>query len=223
MLTILQPVLIPNLADLTLIVEAEKIYYSDCDRWSRKSRVHRAKIKTADGTAYIHIPILEEDRKKSIHQVRIDHHVDWKTPLLRTLEFNYRKSLYYDFYEPEVTALFESAIEYDLLIGFIRHLNRQLFTYLELTVTDQIFYGSEIAPDLTHPDKICTLLGETGYRQDSSSSRYHHVGKDAPPFHFTHPVYRQHFEGFEANCSVLDLLFQYGPESFRIIDQLIQP
>jgi hypothetical protein len=37
---------------------------------------------------------------------------------------------------------------------------------------------------------------------------------------FEHPQYHQHFDGFEQWCSILDVLFQFGPESFRITDQL---
>ena len=34
---------------------------------------------------------------------------------------------------------------------------------------------------------------------------------------YHHPQYRQAFEGFQSQMSTLDLLFNYGPESARIL------
>lgn len=202
-------------------MKGKSLFYSDCERWSRKSRVHRAKIRTADGTTYLHLPIHSADRKKKIYEVRIDQSNDWATPLLRTLEFNYRKSLYYDFYEPEIVALFSAAREQSRVLPFLRELNRQLFRFLELPLPGPVYYGSEMAPGITDPEKISALLSASGYLQDSTAHRYHRIGANAKPFQFSHPEYRQHFAGFEPGCSLLDLLFHYGPESFRVTDPLI--
>ncbi|TVQ66933.1 MAG: hypothetical protein EA360_03555 [Balneolaceae bacterium] len=223
MLSILQPVFIPTLRDLSLILHADTVYYTDTERWSRKSRVHRASIRTATGTAYIHIPVHSEDRKKTIHQLRIDQQTDWITPLLRTLEFNYRNSLYFDFYEPEIAALFQSAREHITVMPFIRELNQNLFRFLELDYNGEFLYSSETAPKLTGPEQIRELFQVDSYYQDPSAARYHHLGVNPKLLPFRHPEYRQHFSGFRAGCCILDLLFQYGPESFRITDKLRLP
>ncbi|MDX1642345.1 MAG: WbqC family protein, partial [Balneolaceae bacterium] len=123
-LAILQPTLIPNLHDLAILLNADLVILQDTETWSRKSRVHRAKIRTPDETQYINIPVKTEDRDKPIRDVRIDHTEKWIEPLLRSLEFNYRNSVYYDFYEPEIRSDFESAAEYEFLLDFnlyIRH------------------------------------------------------------------------------------------------------
>ena len=36
----------------------------------------------------------------------------------------------------------------------------------------------------------------------------------------TYPVYKQHFGGFYSPCSVLDVLFEVGPEWYRIYDAI---
>ena len=38
-------------------------------------------------------------------------------------------------------------------------------------------------------------------------------------FRYEEPTYRQTFDGFEPGQSVLDVLFNYGPEARSIIDQ----
>jgi hypothetical protein len=75
----------------------------------------------------------------------------------------------------------------------------------------------EYTPD---PDRLAKKLGADVYYQEQNARHYQRQGKNKVDMDFTHPVYRQHFEGFEPDCCLLDLLFQYGPESFRIIDEL---
>ena len=72
-LAILQPTFIPTLHDLAVILQADRVVLQDIEDWSRKSRVHRAKIRTPEGTQYINIPVMTKDRDKPITRVRIDH------------------------------------------------------------------------------------------------------------------------------------------------------
>ena len=129
-LALLLPQFAPNLFDLASILAADRIVLQDLEEWSRKSRVHRAKIRVPEGTQWVNIPVRTEDRSKPIRQVRIDHSDDWVTPLLRTLEYNYRNSIYYDFYEPEINADFHSATDYTYLLPFCLYVQKRLFHFM---------------------------------------------------------------------------------------------
>src|SRR6056297_256040 len=124
-LALLTPQFAPNLYDLAAMLRADRLILQDVERWSRKSRIHRAQIRTPKGIQWINIPIRTEDRKKAIKDVRMDHSEDWVTPLLRTLEYNYRNSIYYDFYEPEIKADFKSAYDYTYLMEFILYIQKR--------------------------------------------------------------------------------------------------
>lgn len=203
-----------------MIAASDTVVFQDTEIWSRKGRVHRAKIRTPDGTQYINIPVITEDRDKPIKQVRIDHSSNWIEQMLRSLEFNYRNSIYYDFYEPEITADFQSAKEYEYLLPFNLFLRKRLFRFLEFEPSSQIVFSSSLKEYDADPDQLAKNLHAVTYIQEHSSRHYQRQGKNKGEFNFSHPIYRQHFDGFEPNCCLLDLLFQYGPESFRIIDQI---
>jgi hypothetical protein len=219
-LAILQPVLLPDLQDLSMMLKADTIVYQDSEAWSRKGRTHRALIRTPEGTDYLNIPVITEDRKKPIRDVRIDHGEKWIEPILRSLEFNYRNSVYYDFYEPEIRADLESAFQFELLLDFSIFFRQRILLFLETEIQAKTLYSSAMDTYDSNPDILAQNLNADTYWEEHDSRHYMRQGVNKMNFEFTHPRYRQHFEGFEPDCCILDLLFQYGPESFKILDQL---
>jgi len=220
-LAILQPVLIPDLHDIAAMLSVDQIVYQDSEQWSRKGRTHRALIRTPEGTDYISVPVMTADKKKPINQVRIDHGRDWISPLLRSLKFNYSNSVYYDFYEPEICADIEMGHNFEYLLDFSLFLKKRLFQFLELEIPAEIQFSSGMEQYTSDPDELAEKLGSEVYYQEHDARHYQRQGKNRNKVNFTHPEYRQHFEGFEPYCCLLDLLFQYGPESFRIFDELV--
>lgn len=215
---LLLPQFAPNLYDLATMLQADRIILQDVERWSRKSRIHRAQIRTPEGTQWINIPIRTEDRKKAVKDVQMDHSEDWVTPLLRTLEYNYRNSIYYDFYEPEIKADFKSAYDYTYLIDFILYIQKRLFRFMDINADYEL--ASEIPDYDSDPDLLVQRLGADILFQEHDSRHYQRQAHQKNDAEFEHPHYHQHFDGFEPWCSILDILFQFGPESFRITDQL---
>lgn len=218
-LALLFPQFAPNLYDLAVILQADHTILQDTERWSRKSRTHRAKIRTPKGTQWINIPVRTEDRKKAIKDVRIDHERDWIDPLLRAIEYNYRNSIYYDFYEPEIKADFQSAADYTYLIDFVLHIQQRLLSFMDININYQL--ASDMPNYQSDPDLLAEEMNATTLFQEHQSRHYQRQAErfGSNPI-FEHPQYHQHFKGFEPWCSMLDLLFQFGPESFRILDDL---
>ncbi|MFU8812931.1 MAG: WbqC family protein, partial [Balneolaceae bacterium] len=179
-----------------------------------------AMIRTPEGRSYLNVPVRTEDRKKPIGDVRMDHAQPWIDTFLRTIEYNYRNSVYYDFYEPEINALVRDAADTDYLVEWSENLRSAILSFMDLECPEQrrCSNGDWCVSD--NPDEIANALGASEYVQEPGSKHYMRQGKKAEPCTVEHPVYRQHFDGFEPGCCVLDLLLQYGPESFRVIDQL---
>jgi hypothetical protein len=222
-LAILQPVLIPDLHDLAMMLSADTIVYQDSEQWSRKGRTHRAMIRTPHGTDYLNIPVMTQDRKSPIRKVRIDHSEKWVETWLRSLEFNYRNSVYYDFYEPEIRADIETGHQFEFLLDFSMFLRRRVFQFLEMDIPAKTLFSGQMKNYSSDPDQLAANLDADSCYQEHDSRHYMRQGTKKGDLPFKHPEYRQHFEGFEPNCCLLDLLFQYGPESFRIISHLQAP
>lgn len=219
-LAILQPVLIPDLQDLAAMFTADKIVIQDNEQWSRKGRTHRALIRTPGGTQYLNVPVRTADRKKAINKVRIDHSRDWIDPVLRSLRYNYSNSVYYDFYEPEIRSDLLEAKKYEYLIEFSSYLKNRILQFMGVEIDAETVWASELESYSSDPDKLAENLGAAIYYQEHDARHYQRQGKNKHELLFNHPQYRQHFEGFESGCCLLDLLFQYGPESFRVLDKL---
>jgi len=219
-LGILQPSLVPDLHDLAIMFNSDTILCQDSEQWSRKGRTHRALIRTPEGTDYISVPVLTSDKKKPINRVRIDHSADWIPQVLRTLEYNYRNSVYYNFYEPEIRADVEQGFQFGLLLDFSLFLRRRIFQYLEISPHSDVIFTSTMSRYDSDPDVTAKKLGADQYFQEHDARHYQRQGENRSELSFEHPVYRQHFPGFEPYCCLYDLLFQYGPESFKILDKI---
>lgn len=217
-LALILPQFAPNLYDLAAMLRADQIILQDTEQWSRKSRVHRAQIRTPEGTQWINIPIKTEDRKKPINRLRIDHSEDWITPLLRSIEYNYRNSIYYDFYEPEIKADWESAADFEYLQPFILFIQQRLLRFMDIRVDYTL--ASELEDYTSDPDALAQQMNADVLFQEHDSRHYQRQAKMKIDPDFKHPTYHQHFDRFEPWCCILDVLFQFGPESFRIIDKL---
>jgi hypothetical protein len=217
-LTLLQPACFPDLYYMAALLRSERLILQDTEPFSRKGHVHRGLIRTPAGTQWIHVPVRSEDRGKPIREVRLDASRKWTGKLMETLAYNYRNSLYFDFYEPEVRDDIEKALETEFLIDLIRHLNQRLFTYLE--VEHRAEWASEVGEYSSDPDELARRLGAITLWQEPNGRHYQRQAAMATPMPFHHPEYRQHFEGFEPGCCLYDLLFEEGPESWRVIGRL---
>ena len=104
-----------------------------------------------------------------------------------------------------------------ILIRFSSHLKSRLFEFLEFNeeIKAEFLNGSEMPFYDSDPDKLREHLNVPNYYQEHDARHYQRQGENKSELPFKHPEYRQHFDGFEPYCCILDLLFQYGPESFR--------
>ena len=204
----IQPQFAPNLYDLTTMLRADKVILLDSDIWSRKGRTHRAKIRVGNSSDWINIPILTEDKKKPIREVRIDHPQDWFTPFWNAILHNYSDATYFDFYADELYAEFTQARQFEKLIDFNLYLFQKLLTYLEIS-TDYLL-NSQGQFSIDNNDFVI---------QEFESRNYIRQLENAIPPNKKLPEYRQTGHGFVEECSVLDLLLNHGSESYKVLEK----
>ncbi len=126
-------------------------------------------------------------------------HLDDK--LMKTLHYAYANSAYFDFYAPEVEArIFGPADDW----------LRWLFTVLEIPY--QPLWVSDTG--FPAPQDFSTIYHEPGSRN------YQHIKPWMREVPFIHPDYDHHLGGFLPGACALDLLFECGPESVRVLDTL---
>jgi hypothetical protein len=220
-LACLQPCFAPNLYYLAALQKADCIIFQSNAIWSRKGRSHRFQIRTAEGPMWLNIPILTEDKKKPISEVRIDHHSDsqWLVKWEKTFDAAYKNSIYYEHFELELKADFEQLREMNLLYPAIQFMNARLFSYLEFQISESAIDCGKTYLDLYNPNEILELSGAKLIYQEQEGKVFQWIHERASNPLPEHPIYRQHFGGFIPNLSVFDLLFEVGPEAYHIFDR----
>lgn len=218
-LALLQPQFAPNLYDLSAMLKADLIVWEDVEKWSRKGRAHRAQIRGHNGLQWINLPIRTEDKEKPISEVRIDHSRDWLEPLWNAIYHNYRTATYFDFYIDELRNDFETGAGFTKLIDFDLYFFDRMMTYLEVDLHPKM--ASEIPEYDTFPDKFVKNIGAETLYLEHESKNYQRQTDQAVIALETHPVYKQAVKGFVPDCSVLDLLMNYGKESFKVLEELV--
>jgi UDP-2,4-diacetamido-2,4,6-trideoxy-beta-L-altropyranose hydrolase len=157
-----------------------------------------------------------------LNEIEISDDASWSHKHWMTLVANYSRAphfrAYRDFFEESYKRPWTS------LNQLAWHFTRYLLDALELT--PRVVFSSEIGVTAHKDELICDLCrwaGATTYLSGPFGREYLDVGRfrDAGisvEFHdYKHPAYRQTFRGFEAGMSVVDLLFNHGPESVSIL------
>ncbi len=215
---ILTPQFAPNLYDLASVLKAGRVVLADVEKWSRKGRTHRARIRNEEGVQWINLPVVAEDRKKPIKYVRLDHSQRWFESFWNAIHHNYKNATWFDFYEDELFADFSKVNEFEYLLEFNQHFFKKLCTYFEIEVSTEL--ASSVEGYSTFPDETAKNLNAHVLLLEYQSKNYQRQSLHAVASLEEHPVYTQSYPGFVSGCSSLDLLLNVGPESYRILEKL---
>lgn len=214
---VLIPSAFPDLTHLSLLKYADFSCYFTDDSFSRKSLFHRGCIRTREGLRWLTLPVHPSDKKKRYHEVRLDASVDWVSKFMLSLKHSYQHSTYFDFYADEIEADFKHAASFEFLLDATLSLHTRLFRYLEWHIHPKIIHTEA---ELNHflaeisPKIVFTEPGSRYYRK--------RIPNQKEPYLIL-PEYKQPHVPFLPGCCVLDLLFYYGPESFKVLDRLNPP
>jgi hypothetical protein len=148
------------------------------------------------------VPVVRQSGNKTISQVKIDNSKPWKSIHIKAIISAYRSSPYFEHYFDQLRELLSADHQY--LFSMNLSLIRLLISLLEFDCSviltesySREFEGIDLR-EAIHPKRGCYRVEqfETGVKKDG---QYHQV--------FAHK------SGFINNLSVLDLLFNEGPQS----------
>lgn len=218
-----QPQYLPWLGYFDKIRIADVFCYLDNVQYRKNEWQNRNRIKTAQNWQWLTVPVHYRFPQK-INEVEINNSVNWKKKHLQALITNYSKAPYFKDYITPLEDLFTK--DWELLSEFNIGLLERLREFLNLHDKPAIPASSMVLRD--DPTErlidICKAVGADTYLagQDGRTymdlERFRANGITVITQEFKHPVYPQLYDEFQSHMSIVDLLFNCGPESIKIIE-----
>lgn len=182
-----------------------KILLEKHENYTKQSYRNRTIILGANGPLSLTVPVKRGSfHKVSIHELEIDYKDNWQNTHWRSIESAYRSTSYFEFYMDEIAAVFQLKVRTLLDLNGI--ILKRMLHLLRL-----------------ENDVACTQSYlKKGYSLDYRGSI--HPKKKVPDSLFHPAKYPQAFQskfGFTANLSILDLLFNTGPDAKTILQKSV--
>ena len=177
---------------------AEDVY----ENFVKQTYRNRFYILSPNGIQSLTIPLIKVKRKKPFKDVKIAYDENWQKIHWKSIESAYRSSPYFEYYEDEFQPLFEQ--KFDFLID--------LNTKLQTKIIDIIGIETTISKSSSYIENIDDYID---YRTSLSPKN------EITNLNF--PNYMQVFNDrlpFKPNLSILDLLFNEGPNSLNYIKSI---
>jgi len=202
------------------------VYYDDV-QYTHKDWRNRNRIKTDHGPMWLSVPVIH-DRSTLMQDARIDYTSRWRDKHIRSLSLAYRKAPHFARYADGFFGLLRERPE------TISELNVRACAWImaELGIRTPTRMSREfaIAGDKSErPLRIVQQLAATSYlagpaaRPYTDAAKYRAAGVALEFKAYEYPEYPQLHGAFEPSVTVLDLLFNCGPESRRYLKSLKPP
>ncbi len=193
------------------------VYIEACENYQKQSYRNRCRFYAADGVQALSFPVVHEGGtyKHTVSEVRVDYSTPWLLQHKRAMVSAYRTSAYFEYYQDELFAVLDSRPErlLDLNMALLRFFIEKTGLCVDLRLTsDYSAEGVVCGPDgavikcddfreSIHPKRPNTVLRD--------------LGLEKPYFQVFAPKY-----GFRSDLSIMDLLFNEGPDSILFLKNL---
>ena len=222
-LTAHQPVYLPWLGLFHKIALADLFISFDQVQYQPKDWNNRNLVKTPSGPVWLTVPVLRKGYlSKTISEIEINNKEPWARKHLKTISLSYSKSPYYR----EYISIFEDVYskKWHTLVELNEAMLKIFLGLLSIDVPvrsagEWQFRGSksDLVLDMCMQVQASDyIFGEQG-KNYADSSKFRSNGVRDHYQSYNHPKYPQLHGDFLENLSILDLLFNCGPESISIL------
>ena len=182
-----------------LLDNKDNIIIENAEHFQKQTYRNRASIHSPNGQLDLVIPVLKGSKNHTkVKDVKISYDFNWQRLHLMSLQTSYRSSAYFEFYEDDFAIFYEKKWNY--LFDYNEELLRLLIKFLKLNV--QYKYTNKFENE---------YLELNDFRNSIHPKRNGRNNMN---------TYFQVFEernGFLPNLSIVDLLFNQGPQSTKYL------
>lgn len=192
------------------------VFIEACENYQKQSYRNRCRFYGADGVQTLSFPIVHDNgtHKNLISEVRVDYSKPWVLQHKRAITSAYGTSAYFEYYQDELFAILDGQPEklLDLNTSLLRFFLEKTGLKADIHLTDEFRLDGSAT---LHGEKIiCEDLREVIHpkRQNNILSQ---LELEKPYFQVFSPKH-----GFKSDLSIMDLLFNEGPDSILFLKNL---
>jgi acetone carboxylase gamma subunit len=193
---ILIPAYLPPISYFKNLITQNELSFCINTNYQKQTYRNRCVIYGANGRQNLIIPIARNVIKKEDKVVPIYNKIAWQKNHWKSIESAYKSSPFFEYYQDELKPFFME--KHKLLFDYNVKLIIQIFSILDLSIKINEVNHIEDFKEINH------LLNPK---------------KDLTKFKFYNQVF-QNKKGFQSDLSIIDLLFNLGPESSDYIKSL---
>lgn len=185
------------------LIDKQKVWLEQFETYPKQTYRNRCEIYGPNGKQALQVPVEKGSFHKTLFcDLKIAYHTAWQKNHFKSIEAAYRSAPFYEYYIDEVIPVYQKQPKFLLDLNLI--IFEQVLDWLnldldwELTRDFQLVFDGDDCRNTMHPK----------------------AAKNKPDAGFFPVTYIQGFEqrhGFIPNLSILDLIFNTGPDTLSLI------
>ncbi len=194
----------PNIEYCSKLISNQTIFIEQHEHFIKQTYRNRAVILAANGPVPIIVPVVKgRGPKIKIKDLQISYDENWQRNHWRTIFSAYNSSPFFEFYADDFEPFFQK--KHQFLLDLNMDILKTIFDLLEIDPELFLTGNFEKVPEntLNFREKIHPKIRFSD-KSNCKSIEYTQVFSDKL--------------GFASNLSILDLLFNTGPQAYSIIE-----
>jgi hypothetical protein len=196
-----QPTYFAPIIQYVAMVQTENVVFEVEDNFQKQTYRNRCYIYGANGRQLLTVPVvhLKNSGKQKTKDIQIDTASNWQKLQVKALQSAYSSSPFFEFYEEDLLPIFEKQYK------FLLDLNIKTFAVICESLQMEIPYmqTKDFQLELPHEQDF-RFLANAKSTADFDLKKYVQVFDEK--------------YGFLSNLSILDLLFNEGPNALNYLE-----
>lgn len=216
-----QPNYLPWLGYFYKMAKADTFVLLDNVQYEKNGPTNRVRIKTSHSSTWVTLSVKRRF-PQLVSEVRLADFQSERGNHLKTIELNYKKAPYFNYLFPELKTITEKDWQYlsELNVALINLLKEKLGIKVKLEIASNYNFhskGDELLIDICKKFNVDTYLSGEGGKNYQDEGKFKKAGIKLEYTNFVHPRYPQLWVDFVPGLSIIDLIFNCGPSSLKIL------
>lgn len=188
---------------------AEQVWIEQYDHYQKQTYRNRCVIAAPDGPLSLTVPIEKPNTQKAfMRDIRISDHGNWRHLHWNAIESAYNHTPFFEYYKDDFRPFYEK--KFDFLVDYNEQLCQLVCQLIDIDTSFQRTESYNTEPSNTIIDLRDAIHPKKELMNDASFG--------VIPYY---QVFQERL-GFLPNLSIIDLLFNMGPEAILVLQKSIK-